>query len=187
MMIALMPLLMGIEKADNSQPTLHKVVTTVEIDAPIDVVWGNVVAFPQIHAAPEGILNLGFAYPINAKIDGEGVGAVRYCNFNTGPFVEPITAWQEPNLLAFDVAEQPAPMIEMTPYAEMHAAHLQYIRSQKGQFRLFERGGKTVVEGTTFYTHYIAPDAYWKLYSDEIIHKIHLRVLDHIKAVSERR
>ena len=33
---------------------------------------------------------------------------------------------------------------------------------------------------------YIGPDAYWRLYSDEIIRQIHLRVLNHIKEVSER-
>ena len=185
LLFLLMPLLIGSEASDRSEPNLHKVTTTIEIDAPIEEVWKNVVSFSHIDAPPEGILNLGFAYPTNAKIEGTGVGAVRYCNFTTGPFVEPITEWQEPNLLAFDVAEQPAPMIEMTPYAELHAAHLQYIRSRKGQFRLYEQEGKTIVEGTTFYTHDIAPDAYWNLFSDEIIHKIHLRVLNHIKRVSE--
>lgn len=180
-----MPFLMGFEASTKSTPTVHKVVTTVEIDAPIEVVWKNVVAFPEIKDAPEGILNLGFAYPLNARIDGVGVGAVRYCNFNTGPFVEPITAWEEPNLLAFDVVDQPAPMVELTPYKELHAAHLEYLKSQRGQFRLYRDGGKTVVEGTTFYTHDIAPDVYWNLYSDEIIHKIHFRVLNHIKEVSE--
>jgi hypothetical protein len=181
-----MPFFMGFEASQKSTPTVHQVVSTVEIDAPIETVWRNVVEFPQIDAEPEGILKLGFAYPINAKIEGEGIGAVRYCNFNTGPFVEPITVWQEPHLLAFDVKEQPAPMTELTPYEHLHAAHLEYIRSQKGQFRLYEKDGKTIVEGTTFYTHDIAPDFYWRIFSDEIIHQIHLRVLNHIKVVSER-
>jgi hypothetical protein len=132
------------------------------------------------------VLKLGFAYPIEAKIDGTGVGAVRYCNFNTGPFVEPITVWQEPNLLAFDVKEQPEPMTEMSPYEHLTSAHLTYLRSLKGQFRLYEKEGKTVLEGTTFYTHDISPDVYWRQYSDEIIHQIHLRVLNYIKKVSER-
>ncbi|HJS52543.1 MAG TPA: hypothetical protein VJ781_11635, partial [Pyrinomonadaceae bacterium] len=114
LLFLMMPLLMGFESANKPVPTVHQVVSTVEIDAPIEVVWKNVVEFPQIDAKPEGILNLGFAYPINAKIDGRGVGAIRYCNFNTGPFVEPITAWQEPHLLAFDVKVQPAPMSELT-------------------------------------------------------------------------
>ena len=186
LLFLVMPMFMGFEISNKSTLTVHEVVSTVEIDAPIETVWKNVVEFPEIDDAPQGILRLGFAYPINARIDGRGVGAVRYCNFNTGAFVEPITAWQEPNLLAFDVKEQPAPMTELSLYENLHVAHLEYLRSQKGQFRLYERGGKTIVEGTTFYTHDIAPDLYWKLFSDEIIHQIHLRVLNHIKEVSER-
>lgn len=184
-LILIVPFLFGFETSIKSEPNVHKVVSTVEINAPIEKVWETVVAFPQIEKEPEGILKLGFAYPVNAKIDGSGVGAVRYCNFNTGAFVEPITVWQKPNLLAFDVKEQPAPMIEKSFYDEIHPAHLDYIKSQRGQFRLYEKDGKTVVEGTTFYTHEIAPDFYWKLFSDEIIHQIHLRVLNHIKEVAE--
>lgn len=186
LLFLIMPLLMGFEVSNKSEPTIHEVVSTVEIDAPIETVWKNVIEFPQIDEKPNGILAAGFAYPISANIEGTGVGAIRHCNFNTGPFVEPITVWQEPNLLAFDVAEQPSPMVELSFYDELHAAHLDYIKSRKGQFRLYERDGRTIVEGTTIYTHDIAPDVYWKLFSDEIIHRIHLRVLDHIKKVSER-
>ena len=186
LLFLMMPLLMGFEASTRSEPTVHEVVTTVEVDAPIETVWRNVIEFPEIDGRPDGVLALGFAYPINAKIYGTGVGAIRHCNFNTGPFVEPITAWQEPNLLAFDVKEQPAPMTELSIYEDLHASHLSYIRSQRGQFRLYEKDGRTVVEGTTVYTHDIAPDIYWRLFSDEIIHRIHLRVLNHIKEVSER-
>jgi hypothetical protein len=186
LLFLVMPLLMGFEASNKSTPTIHEVVSTIEIDAPIETVWKNVIEFPQIDEEPTGILALGFAYPINAKIEGTGIGAIRNCNFNTGPFVEPITAWQEPTLLTFDVAEQPSPMVELSFYDELHAAHLDYIRSRKGQFRLYEKDGKTIVEGTTLYTHEIAPDIYWRLYSDEIIHRIHMRVLEQIKKVSER-
>jgi hypothetical protein len=186
LLLLAMPFMLGFEASHKSQPTLHQVVSTVTIDAPIEKVWANVVEFPQIDKSPDGILKLGFAYPINAKIDGTGVGAIRRCNFNTGSFVEPITVWDEPHWLAFDVRDQPAPMTELSPYENLHAAHLEYLRSHKGQFRLFEKEGKTVLEGTTFYTHDIAPDLYWSLFSDEIIHQVHLRVLNHIKEVSEK-
>jgi Polyketide cyclase / dehydrase and lipid transport. len=149
-LFACLPFLMGFEASQRSAPTVHRVVTTVVINAPIEKVWENVVSFPEIQSEPDGILSLGFAYPINARIEGEGVGAIRHCNFNTGPFVEPITAWEAPHLLAFDVAEQPAPMTELSPYKDLRTSHLEFIRSQKGQFRLFEKDGKTVVEGTTF-------------------------------------
>ena len=186
-LVLIIPFLLGFESSTKSQPTVHRVVSTVEINAPIEKVWETVLAFPQIEKQPEGILKLGFAYPINARIENSGVGAIRYCNFNTGAFVEPITVWQEPNLLAFDVKEQPAPMTETSFYSDLRVPHLDYIKSQRGQFRLYEKGDLTVVEGTTFYTHEISPDFYWKLFSDEIIHQIHLRVLNHIKEISEKK
>ena len=46
-------------------------------------------------------------------------------------------------------------------------------------------GGRTRLEGTTWYRHRLRPAAYWKVWSDEIIHQIHLRVLRHIKISAE--
>jgi len=40
--------------------------------------------------------------------------------------------------------------------------------------------------GTTWYRDNIWPQEYWSLYSNAIIHNIHMRVLNHIKTVSER-
>src|SRR5436190_5329275 len=83
----------GFEVSTKNTSELHKVVTTIRVDAPIEKVWQNIIEFPEIGNPPDGLLSLGFAYPVSARIDGTGEGAVRYCNFNTGAFVEPITAW----------------------------------------------------------------------------------------------
>jgi hypothetical protein len=40
-------------------------------------------------------------------------------------------------------------------------------------------------EGTTWYVNKIKPGLYWTLWSDNIVHKIHNRVLEHIKTQSE--
>jgi len=42
-----------------------------------------------------------------------------------------------------------------------------------------------VITGTTWYQHNLWPAAYWRLWSDEIIHRIHMRVLRHILKSSE--
>jgi hypothetical protein len=56
-----------------------------------------------------------------------------------------------------------------------------------GVFRLTGMAeGRTQLEGTTWYQHHLWPAAYWRLWSDAIIHKIHQRVLDHIKRSAER-
>lgn len=166
---------------------LIAVKTTVIIDASIETVWNNVVTFDKIDQPTDWLFKTGIAYPTHATIKGRGNGAIRYCNFTTGSFVEPITNWQEPNFLQFDVARQPAPMNEFNPFWDIHPKHLDgYFVSHRGQFRLIKIGeNKTKLEGTTFYTLDIMPQFYWQMWSDFIIHRIHLRVLNHIKNVSE--
>lgn len=46
--------------------------------------------------------------------------------------------------------------------------------------------GQTKLTGTTVYHHDVWPSIYWKLWSDYILHKIHTRVLTHIKEKAER-
>ena len=169
------------------EPALTSVITSVEIDASPETVWQNVVEFPQLPEPRELVFKTGIAYPINAKIEGVGVGAVRHCNFSTGSFVEPVTVWDEPNLLAFNVEECPAPMRELS-FWDVDAPHLHdYFVSQRGQFQLTRLpGNRTLLEGTTWYFHDIRPAWYWRWWSNAIIHAIHNRVLSHIKTVSEK-
>ena len=117
-----------------------------------------------------------------ARLTGTGVGAVRRCEFSTGPFVEPITAWEEPSRLAFDVSEQPPPLHEWSPYRRVHAQHLlDTLRSRRGEFRLVAlAGGRTRLEGRTYYQLSMEPQNYWVFYADALIHQIHRRVLAHI-------
>jgi hypothetical protein len=137
---------------------------------------------------PEWFFRLGIAYPMRARIAGSGVGAVRHCEFSTGPFVEPITVWDPPHRLAFDVTSQPPSMTEMSPYRTINAPHLEgYMVSRGGEFRLTALpGGRTRIEGTTHYTLAFSPETYWASYAELLLHAIHGRVLSHIKSLSER-
>ena len=112
MVILALPLLTGAE-AKIAAPTLREVTTSVVIDAPPEAVWPNVVGFSELPPPPEWFFQLGIAYPMRATIDGAGVGAVRRCEFSTGPFVEPITVWDPPRRLGFDVTAQPPSMTEL--------------------------------------------------------------------------
>jgi hypothetical protein len=128
-----------------------------------------------------------FDFLCGARIEGAGVGAIRYCEFSTGPFVEPITRYDRPTRLSFDVIAQPPPMFEWSPYRNLHPPHLDgYIRSVAGEFRLIALpGGRTRLEGSTWYELDIAPHDYWQVWADTMIHHIHLRVLEHVKRLSE--
>lgn len=184
-LIGIIPLTSFVE--NKIKPELTSVTTSIIINAKPNKVWENVIEFPELDEPTELIFKSGIAYPINAKIIGSGIGSVRHCNFTTGSFVEPVTVWNEGKLLKFDVLEQPAPMKELS-FWDIDAPHLHdYFVSKKGQFKLTElKNGKTLLEGTTWYYHNIKPAFYWKIWSDLIIHKIHNRVLIHIKKNSEK-
>ena len=145
------------------------------------------VSFADITAPPQWFFRLGFSYPVRARIEGRGAGAVRYCEFTTGAFTEPITAWEAPRRLAFDVVDQPPPLREWSPYNNVYAPHLDgFFRTTKGEFRLTELpGGKTRLEGRTWYFVRMQPQMYWTAVADAIVHRIHDRVLRHIKAEAE--
>ena len=175
------------ERWVNPQAETLEVRTAIEVNAPPEKVWNQVVAFAEIPPPKELLFRAGIAYPIRAEISGHGVGAVRHCIFSTGPFVEPIGVWDEPRLLRFGVTANPAPLNELSPYGKIQPPHLRgYFVSEKGQFSLTTLpGGRTRLEGTTWYQHTMWPAAYWHLWSDYIIHRIHLRVLEHIRTQAE--
>ena len=181
-----LPVLMSFEGLHKPADRIRSVTTSIQIAANPETVWKNVIAFSPLEEPTELIFKAGIAYPIDATIEGTGVGAIRYCNFSTGSFVEPITVWDEPRLLKFSVTEQPEPMKELSPY-NIHPNHLNgYWVSKEGQFKLtLLSNGNTLLEGTTWYVNKIKPGFYWTLWSDFIVHKIHGRVLEHIKRESE--
>jgi uncharacterized membrane protein YhaH (DUF805 family) len=185
--ILLLPMSGAIEHATRSEPPMFRVQSSIDIAAPPEEVWQRVVSFSEIPPPEEMMFRTGIAYPVRAEITGHGVGAVRRCVFSTGPFVEPIEVWDEPKLLKFGVTENPAPLNELSPYGNIRPPHLHgYFVSHQGQFLLTELpSGRTRLEGTTWYTDAIWPSAYWHIWSDYIIHRIHMRVLEHIKSEVE--
>jgi uncharacterized membrane protein YhaH (DUF805 family) len=182
-MLLVMPASFGAEGLMDLQPPTFAVRTSIDVSAPPEQVWQQVVAFAQIPPPKEMLFRAGVAYPIRAEISGHGPGAVRHCIFSTGAFVEPIEVWDEPRLLKFGVTSSPAPLNELTPYGHIEPRHLHgYFVSEEGQFLLTPLPGVgTRLEGTTWYRHSMWPAAYWHLWSDYIIHRIHLRVLNHIR------
>ena len=181
------PAVQGVEHLVKLQAETYVVRTAIEVNAPPEKVWNQVVAFAEIPPPKELLFRAGIAYPIRAEISGHGIGAVRHCIFSTGPFAEPIEVWDEPRLLKFGVTSNPAPLNELSPYGNIQPPHLHgYFVSKQGQFLLTALpGGRTRLEGTTWYQHTMWPAAYWHLWSDYIIHRIHLRVLEHIRVTAE--
>jgi len=171
-----------------ARPPVFEVRSAITIGASPERVWKHVVAFSEMPAPREWYFRTGLAYPTQARMAGHGAGAVRYCDFSTGPVVEPVEVWDEPRLLRFRVTETPAPMREWSPYAEVSPKHLHgYLISRQGEFRLTRLpGNRTLLEGTSWYQHGLWPAEYWRWWSDAVIHRIHMRVFNHIRTLSER-
>jgi len=54
----------------------------------------------------------------------------------------------------------------------------------RGQLRGYEYArpdGGTLLVGTTWYRHHMQPAGYWRVWSDQLVHRIHLSVLSHVK------
>jgi len=168
-------------------PRVYQVATSLEIAASPQTVWRHVIAYADMPEPTDWVLRTGVGYPRRVRFEGAGVGALRYCDFSTGSFVEPITIWEPGKQLEFDVVESAPPMKEWSPYGDIHPTHLHgYFVSKRGRFVLKALpNGHTLVEGTSWYQHGLEPGPYWRWWSDAIVHRIHRRVLNHIKHLSE--
>ena len=179
--------LMGFEKLSSPEASLHTVTTTVRIEAPAGKIWTNLISFPDLPASKEWLFRLGVSHPIRATIEGAGIGATRKCLFSTGTFVERIDAWEENKRMAFSVMWGAGAMREFSPY-DIHPRHLDgYFAPEGAEFRLIPNAdGSTNLEGKSWYRNSMWPSPYWRLWSDKILHDIHLSVFEHIKTLAER-
>lgn len=184
-LLVMAPLMVGLSQPPGAPA--REVATSLEIDAPPEVVWAFVTAFTELPPPSRFYFRLGIAYPVRAHYVGEGEGAIRYCEFSTGPFIEPITVWDQPNRLAFDVIAQPPTLEEWSPYRAIEPRHVrEALRSERGELRLVRLpGDRTRLEGRTWYRLEMFPQPYWTLWSDGLIHRIHQRVLEHVKNLAE--
>jgi uncharacterized membrane protein YhaH (DUF805 family) len=182
------PLLVGAEALKPQQPQLLEVRTQIEISAPPATIWRFLGSFPTLPPPTQWPFRIGIAYPIRSSLQGSGLGARRECQFSSGEFVEPIRVWDENKRLVFSISGEPPVMEEMSPYGHIHTRHIdgQYFQAQEAEFVLTPlSNGHTLLTGTSRYRNRMWPAVYWRLWSDAIVHQIHLRVFLHIKQLSE--
>ncbi len=185
--LAILPLtLTGFEKVNEFDPPVTTVETSIQIHAPAQTVWRNLVAFSDIPPSTDWLFRLGVSQPIRAVIEGNGVGALRRCDFSTGTFVERIEGWEENRYFAFSVISAAEGMREFSPY-NIHPRHLDgYFVPQSAEFHLISNDdGTTTLKGTSRYRNAMWPGPYWRLWSDAIIHRVHVRVFEHVKKLAE--
>ena len=189
-LVFLMPMLAPQESHWHMGPEQFTVQTSIEIAAPPEKVWPHVVSFPAIGEAPNSIFfRSGVAYPMETTISAQGLGAKRTCIFTTGAAEEVVDVWDKPHCLHFTVLSQPPLMREKSWVPDLQTEHIksEYVRSREGQFDLIALpNGHTLLRGTSWYDLKYRPTAYWHLWTDAMVHRIHMRVLEHIKAEVEK-
>ncbi len=150
---------------------------TMVINAPIQKVWPNVVAFKRIKEKNTfWLFRIGMPSPVEATVDGRYVGAGRKCVFSNGYiFGERIATYDSLKNFTFDITDQPRDPEIMN--------HIDILR---GQFLLKDNGnGTTTLIGNSWYKLYVFPTWYYDTWAQSITRNVHLRVMKHIKELSE--
>ena len=175
------PLLALLSFAESAYHSEQQAVVTdrILIRAPRAKVWPHVLAFPEIPDPPEyWICRLGLPYPTTTTNGGNFVGADRQCVFSNGVVIkEHVAEFVANEKLTFDVAEQPS-----DPEAYGH------ITLHRGQFVLQDNhDGTTTLIGSSWYTLHVRPRWYFDLWTRDMTRAVHLRVMNHIKRLSEEK
>ena len=151
----------------------------VIVNAPPKEVWKHVVAFDRIEKEENyWLFKVGVPSPVAASVDGYYEGAGRKCIFSNGYiFDEKMVSYKPAQDLTFDIVKQPRDPEIM--------GHIDILR---GQFILKDNGnGTTTLTGNSWYRLYVFPVWYYDLWAESITRNVHLRVMDHIKFLSEKR
>lgn len=178
------------------EPLLHyephegAVTTIIDIAASPDVVWAQTAEIR--HVRPDelswtfshGIV--GVPQPVDARLEGEGVGAIRQLEWTRGVrFQEIVTRWEENRLLAWDFNFGP----ESIPAAvEAHInVDSSYLKLTNGDYRLEALpNGHTRLTLTTRYRIATPINFYCDLWGQVFLNDFHGVVLKVIRDRSER-
>jgi hypothetical protein len=148
------------------------------VKATPEKIWKNVVAFEKIKQ-PNAywLFKAGMPSPMQTTVTAHKKGAGRKCIFSNGyVFDEKIVTFDINKDLTFDITGQPEdPEI------------MGHINIERGQFLLKDNGdGTTTLVGNSWYSLKVFPIWYYDLWAESITRNVHLRVMDHIKALSEK-
>lgn len=148
------------------------------INASPSKIWKNVVAFEKMEQPNDyWLFQIGMPSPMATTVTDYKLGAGRKCIFSNGYiFDEKIVAFDVNRNLTFDIVAQP-----QDPEIMGH------IDIQRGQFLLKDNGnGTTTLTGNSWYKLKVFPIWYYDVWAESITRNVHLRVMEHIKELSEK-
>lgn len=167
-LVALLPFgIAPLEKFRANSSEIDSVPTQIKIHATPEVVWQQIRSVSLI-TNPEQSFSFshlfGFPRPLEAKLVGEGLGAVRYATFERGVlFEETITEWEQPKKISFSIRADSA-HIPPTTFDEHVIIGGKYFDVLNGSYSIEDIGNGDVIlhlssdqrlsTGFNFYSRY---------------------------------
>lgn len=149
------------------------------VNAPPSEVWKHVVAYERIKEKEHyWLFKIGMPSPVQTTVDGYCEGAGRKCIFSNGyVFDEKMVIYEPEKNLTFDITHQPRDPEIM--------GHIDIL---KGQFLLKDNGdGTTTLTGNSWYRLYVFPVWYYDKWAESVTRNVHIRVMQHVKKLSEAK
>ncbi len=166
-----------------------QVQTVIDIDAPVQTVWKNTVEIPDI--APQELEwtfshnIVGVPKPADARLEGQGVGAVRHLRWTRGVrFEEIVTGWQSDRYLSWNFRFGPH---SIPKAVEGHIkVDSSYLKLAGGDYRLEPLpSGRTRLTLTTRYVIATPINAYCNWWGHIFLNDFHGTVLNVIRRRAE--
>jgi hypothetical protein len=165
--------------------------TIVVINAPAETVWRNTVEIPTI--APEELVwtfshdIVGIPQPIDARMQGTGVGAVRHLRWTRGvTFEEVVKEWQPERHLSWTFRFAPDSIpADVEGHVKVDSG---YLKLANGDYRLSPLpNGKTQLTLTTHYVIATPMNLYCRWWGDIFLNDFHGAVLNVIRQRAEKQ
>lgn len=184
--ILLLPCMIGPwEQNILTNKDLRTVETTIDIQAPPNVIWGNIERVPTIRPEelrPSWSRRIGFPAPLEATLSYEGVGGVRHATFAGGVlFIETVDVWEPERRLAFSIKAQgdQIPPTTLDEHVKVGGAYFDVLR---GQYALEPRGnGVTRLHLSS--QHRVSTDFNWyaRIWTDAVMRDMQSTILQVIR------
>jgi len=170
---------------------VHRLESSIAIQAPPAAVWEQIVEVPAITEAeqrPALFTRMGFPRPVSATLDRRAVGGVRRARFERGVlFLETVTHFEPTHRLKFTIAAQTDSIPPTTLDAHVTIGG-PYFDVLSGEYTIEPRpGGRVVlhlVSELRVTTHF---NFYARLWVDSIMRSIQENILVVIRARAETR
>ncbi len=164
------------------------VLDSIVIEAAPEDVWREIREVQPISDDELGnslAYRIGFPRPIEARLEGEGVGSVRYATFDGGvTFVENVTEWEENQSIAFTID---ATAVPSTTFDQHVAVGGRFFDVLSGRYEIEDLGdGRVALHLTSEQRLATRFNPYTQLWTDRFMSDIQSTILEVVKARAER-